>query len=93
MFDYDWFCGGAYEQQRQDALLRLVLRKYPDLSRESVMGHDGGQAYMKELECRTLIYLRDGFSYEMKALAGEGPLHTDDLPRIGDPTALDPPSQ
>lgn len=71
MFDYDWFFGSAYEQQKQDALVRLAQRRYPDLDRTAVLTDEPCREHIKELESRTMIYLRDGFSYELKALAGD----------------------
>ncbi len=71
MFDYDWFHGPAYEQQQQSARRRVALRQYPDVSADAVSDHADCRAFMEALECRTLIYLRDGFSYEIGALADD----------------------
>ena len=71
MFDYDWFYGSAYEQHRQDALVRVAKRKFPEKDRKALLIDDVCRKFMDELECRTLIYLRDGFSYELKGLAGD----------------------
>ena len=71
MFDYDWFYGNAYQQQKREALLRVALRKFPNQERPSALDNKEFRAYTDELECRTLIYLRDGYSYEMKALTDE----------------------
>ena len=71
MFDYDWFYGKPYEQQKKDALIRVAMKKFPKKDRAAVLEDDACRRCMDELECRTLIYLRDGFSYEVKALASE----------------------
>ena len=71
MFDYDWFHGSSYEQQKQDALCRVAQKKYPDRPRAEIVEDEACRKCMDDLECRTLIYLRDGFSYELKALARE----------------------
>ncbi len=71
MFDYDWFYGSPYEQHKQDALIRVAQKKFPDKDRKALLEDDACRKYMDKLESRTLIYLRDGFSYEMKALAGD----------------------
>ncbi len=72
MFNYDWFHGQAYQQQRDEAKRRCLKvhfsggdgRKKPD---------DGkAEAFRSELEVRTLIYLRDGFSYEVRGIAEVG---------------------
>ena len=71
MFDYDWFYGSPYEQHKQDALIRVAQKQFPDKDRKALLEDDACRKYMDKLESRTLIYLRDGFSYEMKALAGD----------------------
>ncbi|MBN1488357.1 MAG: hypothetical protein JXA69_00440 [Phycisphaerae bacterium] len=67
MFDYDWFAGSAFVQQVADARRRCACKHFPDVNPE-----EPDEAFTKfrdELETRVLIYLRDGFSYEMKELA------------------------
>jgi len=67
MFDYDWFRGRAFEQQKHDAKVRCARKHFPNDNPEHP-----GEAYRRffdELEARVLIYLRDGFSYEFKELA------------------------
>ena len=71
MFDYDWFYGSAYEQQKLDSLIRVAQREFPDKDRKALLNDEACRKYMDELESRTLIYLRDGFSYELKGLAGD----------------------
>lgn len=71
MFDYDWFYGRGFEQQKLDALTRVALRKFPKLDRTAAEQHAPFSEFRSTLECRTLIYLRDGFSYELKALTRE----------------------
>ena len=71
MFDYDWFYGSSYEQQKRDALSRVAKRKFPDRDRTAISEDEVCQKYVEGLECRTVIYLRDGFSYELKNLATE----------------------
>ncbi len=71
MFDYDWFYGSAYEQHKQDALIRVAQKKFPDKDRKALLSDDACRKFMDELEIRTLIYLRDGFSYELKGLSGD----------------------
>jgi len=71
MFDHDWFYGRPYEQQKKDALIRVALKKSPKMDRAAVLADESSCRYMDQLECRTLIYLRDGFSYELKTLASE----------------------
>ncbi|HOA72522.1 MAG TPA: hypothetical protein PL151_01515 [Phycisphaerae bacterium] len=72
MFNYDWFTGAAFERQKQEARLRCARKKFPDVRPEQEQSHKGFQTFLSELEVRTLIYLRDGFSYEMKEMVDVG---------------------
>jgi hypothetical protein len=67
MFDYDWFSGNPFLQQIHDARLRCTRKHFPDddLANPS----KDFQEFYDALEARVLIYLRDGFSYELKELA------------------------
>ncbi|HSW44265.1 MAG TPA: hypothetical protein VLM89_01705 [Phycisphaerae bacterium] len=76
LFNYDWFSGPAFESQKQQAKRRCARRHFPDLTDESAESNPGYCNYLGELETRTLIYLRDGFSYEMKDVVPVG-LHSD----------------
>jgi hypothetical protein len=68
MFDYDWFFGTAYAEQREAAKLRLALRKHPEADPEHAVDDPQVGEYLSKLDCRTLIYLRDGFSYEVREI-------------------------
>jgi hypothetical protein len=72
IFDYDWFTGASFERQKEQARHRCARKKFPHLKPENAVDHQGYQAFFSELEVRTLIYLRDGFSYEMKELVDLG---------------------
>ena len=69
MFNYDWFHGPAYEHQVCEAEWRCVARRFPGLVRDQLEASEDAQAFRKEVEARTLVYLRDGFSYEVKQFA------------------------
>ena len=69
MFDYDWFHGSAFEQQKAEAKRRCVLQHFPDVDPAGAAKNQELIQYESELEDRTLIYLRDGFSYEVKGIA------------------------
>jgi len=64
LFDYDWFYGSAFKSQIEQARSRCARKKYP----EEAGDNPDYQKFVSELEVRTLIYFRDGFSYEMKEL-------------------------
>ena len=68
MFDYDWFAGNAFKQHRDDARLRCTRKHFPDVDPDRPT--EAFKRFYDELETRVLIYLRDGFSYELKELAG-----------------------
>jgi hypothetical protein len=69
MFHYDWFHGPAFEQQKEEARWRCALKRFRDVDREHAGDHEELMKFRSELEERTLIYLRDGFSYEVKEIA------------------------
>lgn len=69
MFDYDWFHGAAFEQQKLEAQWRCALQHFPDVDPEHAHDHAELTKFHSELEARTLIYLRDGFSYEVRDIA------------------------
>ena len=71
-FDYDWFTGPAFQRQKDEARHRCARKKFPDVGPDEAAHHAEFQAFFNELEVRTLIYLRDGFSYEMKELVDLG---------------------
>ena len=69
MFDYDWFTGPAFGQQQDDARMRCAHKKFPDVDLTDVPADSDCGQFLTELELRVLLYLRDGFSYEMKEIA------------------------
>lgn len=72
MFNHDWFHGPAYQEQQHESRTRCAIRHFPDLTPEKCMTDKEFQKFHSELEVRTLIYLRDGFSYEVKEIADVG---------------------
>ena len=69
MFDYDWFHGAAFSQQKEEAKWRCALSHYPNVDPQHARDRQDVMDFFSELEERTLIYLRDGFSYEIKGIA------------------------
>jgi hypothetical protein len=69
MFDYDWFHGNALQQQQEEAKLRCALSHFPHLTRDDAAGNADFRRFLGEVEVRRLVYLRDGFSYEIRELA------------------------
>ncbi len=71
-FDYDWFHGLAFEAQKEEARRRCADKKFDHLTPEQREVDPDCLSFLEELEVRALIYLRDGFSYEMKELVELG---------------------
>lgn len=71
MFNYDWFHGTPFEQQQEEARRRCLVNRFPERPPDSAETEEI-IAFRKELQLRTLIYLRDGFSYEVKQIAQVG---------------------
>lgn len=66
MFNYDWFHGQAYAQQKLMARLQCALQRFPDVDPSAGEPGEEFTRFHDELEERTLVYLRDGFSYEVR---------------------------
>ncbi|MEE9296039.1 MAG: hypothetical protein V3W34_13900 [Phycisphaerae bacterium] len=69
MFDHEWFTGRSYKEQRDEALWRCALRRFPKLKRDTAQEDPEFREFWDTLRTRTLVYLRDGFSYEIKEVA------------------------
>ena len=69
MFDYDWFHGFAFQEQQDEARRRCTVRHLPDVDFEEEGNGDEARTFFEALEVRCLVYLRDGFSYEIKEMA------------------------
>ena len=76
LFNYDWFNGPAFDAQQQQARQRCARRHFPDLADDQAETHPDYLKFLGELQTRTLIYLRDGFSYELKTIVPVG-LHSE----------------
>lgn len=71
MFTYDWFHRGGLKRQTDEAKRRCASKKFP----RAQSGNGGGedyQTYLNQLETRTILYLKDGLSYEMKEICDLG---------------------
>jgi len=65
MFNYDWFHGNGFAAQNADARTRCTRKHFADLSASMDEWPAEARKFYDELEARTLVYLRDGFSYEV----------------------------
>ncbi|MDO8632683.1 MAG: hypothetical protein Q7R41_19545 [Phycisphaerales bacterium] len=69
MFNHDWFHGPAFQEQQDEARWRCANLHFPDVPDEERAEHEGIRKLAGELDIRMLLYLRDGFSYEVKDIA------------------------
>ena len=69
MFNHDWFHGSAFQEQQDEARWRCAIGHFPDVPEEERLEHEGIRKHAGELDLRMLLYLRDGFSYEVKDIA------------------------
>ena len=72
MFNYDWFHGSPYQQQKDEAKRRCAARRFPDADLDKLNGNPEAARFLAQLEVRTLVYLRDGFSYEVRHISDVG---------------------
>lgn len=70
MFNYDWFHGSGLRRQIEEAKQRCAGKKFPDGKGRN--GSSEYDEYRSQLETRTILYLKDGLSYEMKELVDIG---------------------
>ena len=69
MFNYDWFHGQGFAAQVADASTRCARKRFPDLTGTVDEWPQDARKFLDELDTRTLVYLRDGFSYEVASLS------------------------
>jgi hypothetical protein len=69
MFNYDWFNGIAFMQQHEEARMRCTQRHFPERDLSQMDEDDELRRFHDDLVVRSLVYLRDGFSYELKEIA------------------------
>jgi len=72
MFNYDWWHGAVRQRQMDEAKLRCTQRAFPKVDSLDVPADSEAGQYLAELEVHTVIYLRDGFSYEVGELIDAG---------------------
>lgn len=70
MFNYDWFHGDGLRRQVEEARNRCAAKKFP--AGKSGNGSAEYLEYRSQLETRTILYLKDGLSYEMREMVDIG---------------------
>lgn len=68
IFNYDWWFGSAFPTRLDEAKLRCTRAHFPNVTQEAAETDSAFQKFFKEVEARTILYLRDGFSYEVKEI-------------------------
>lgn len=68
LFNFDWWFGSGYSQQLDEAKLRCARNRFPDADPDKSDSNPEYSEFYVGLETRTVLYLRDGFSYEIKEL-------------------------
>lgn len=69
MFNHDWFNDSPYANQIQEAKFRCTANHFCESDPQEWEKNKKIKKFQSELIVRTLIYLRDGFSYEVKEFA------------------------
>lgn len=68
-FNHDWFNGGGLKRQTEEAKRRCAVKKFPNVDDQDSQEYG---SYFKELDTRTVLYLKDGLSYEMREICDLG---------------------
>lgn len=73
MFNYDWFHHGGLTKLLEEARTRCANKKYPEHSgkRNGSVNKDWKE-FREQLDTRTILYMKDGLTYEMKEMAEIG---------------------
>ncbi len=66
MFNFDWWFDSAYQERVHEAKRRCAMGHFADLPLKKAEKDPKYKKFFDELEARTILYLRDGFSYEIK---------------------------
>lgn len=67
-FNFDWWFDAPYRERTDEARRRCSLSHFKDLKPEKAEKDKRFLKFFDELEVRTIVYLRDGFSYEIKEI-------------------------
>ncbi|OWY71377.1 hypothetical protein B7486_12370 [cyanobacterium TDX16] len=68
IFNFEWWFDASYRDRVDEAKRRCALLNNPTVDPEKAEENKTYRKFYEELEHRTIIYLRDGFSYELKDL-------------------------
>jgi hypothetical protein len=68
VFNFDWWFDKSYDERVTEARKRCAQSHFPQLKPNKVESDPEYKKFHDELETRTIVYLRDGFSYEIKEI-------------------------
>jgi hypothetical protein len=68
IFNHDWWFGAAFPDRVKEARRRCARGRLPNLPTAADENDPEFKAFFDQVEARTIIYLRDGFSYEVKEI-------------------------
>ncbi len=66
LYNHDWWFDGGYDEHVAEARRRCALNRFPELAREKAEEDEAFRTFHEGVESRTVVYLRDGFSYEVR---------------------------
>ncbi len=66
IFDHDWWFGTAYGERVAEARNRCAAGHFPKFKASEAAKDPEYVRFLEQLEARTIVYLRDGFSYELR---------------------------
>lgn len=76
MFNYEWFHKGGLQRLIDEARDRCAANKFPEHTAKRGNGSPEYLAYRDALETRTILYMRDGLTYEMREITESGMSNT-----------------
>ncbi|RIK69366.1 MAG: hypothetical protein DCC65_01080 [Planctomycetota bacterium] len=68
IFNFEWWFDTSYRERLDEARHRCAAGHFPDIDPAKAMEDAAYKAFYDQLESRTIVYLRDGFSYEIREL-------------------------
>jgi|CXWL01.1.fsa_nt_gi hypothetical protein len=67
-FNFDWWFESGYRERLDEARNRCAANRFPQVDAAKRDTDKDYQQFLKQIEVRTILYLKDGFSYEIKEL-------------------------
>jgi len=71
-FHYDWWFGDGLKAQIREAKKRCLRKKFPEADVDNLQPGSPEGKFYNELESRIIVYLRDGYTYELGELVDLG---------------------